>query len=1261
MFLVLLTTVATSTFSMVPVLADQPGTPSDEPAQEQPLGKSTPDVQATREALPADPAQPVGSDPAAPDACGPDSKVPCATPTPATNPKPSSGPIDPSLTARDGARTVTITVWKAWPDRLRPAPASGATVTITVNPGSPDEQVATLTCGGPNDPHICGTVTVELAAGDTIQVSETVNDPDWVAVAGPGTYTFQGFQTSTPIDPNPVLPPSYPGYSGTTVWDCLNPEVYCGLKLLNEHRTKRLQILKLWDDPVTRPPGPATLEVTAYDANNTVLGTYTVTCGVPGVVGGTVACAPDLDLPDDTAAVEVREVSMPPAWFTRPHTVGRRPWRWFYWVSYDGCLGNGCVWYAVENYRRIVMLQVWKTWDDPYGLDPRDPGATVDVQLSGSGVIDNTGGTQQATVNCPMGGWSGPFGPTNVSCGVLVLAGLSDGDQITLTETLPPGTPSWQPVQPAGGTFTFTWSWNPLPASGQFLACRDNLGRIECDVRFLNRRERPRTYTLDVHVMKTWRSFDYWPASDATIELTLAGQTQTVTCPKADPNDPARPLNAQISCGMVTFTGYSPPDHTVLSYVENPPLPDWQLGLTHPYANRPSFPLAYCGWVVVGERVGCHVGFLNTPYLSSLTVEKVWTDPSGSGATPGGPATVQVTNSRTGAVFTFTCPPAPLGQVVTCGLARGDLKANDLLTAGETPPAQWQPVSHLGPHLVSTTSSDPNFSCRSVGSNDFACTLRIVNQYRPPWQLTLRKRWLDALGNDFVGPPTTLLVTVDGQQVLVPCPAGFSPVTCATLTFPSRPSQLIVEEPNPPDGWTVIGGTGDWSNADCPASGCTVTVRNQLRDLVITVWKLWNAPSPPGSPATLTLDTPGGPVTLTCPGTANPDSCTPGPVTVPDWAHNRGPITVREETMPSGWSPWQGFGTWDGWTATPMGGGGPVQPYSVGPGWILVGNNLMISVSNRAGRCSPDDKTCSPTGEPRDGIWLEFTKLWAGSQPPGQDATVQVTLWPEWYPDHQVVTLTCPGTASPATCTPRVFLPLPKVSSDWRDFVLTITELSGPPGWIPTQGFGSYDFPGFLELLGCPDGDPDKCDMPKACSFDKETGEVRCVVTLANQSVPVPPPPPGGGNPPPTGGNPPSGGSPPPTGGSPPTGGNPRSGGSPPPTGGNPPAPANPPAGSPPAPAGQPAGPENPYLETVTNRPPAQDLDSASLQSASDRNTSQAQSAQGTVQLLPKTGYGRLHAPWWVALLLALLPTLSGLVFALHARSRRRPPLQRRC
>ncbi|GBD18343.1 hypothetical protein HRbin27_00838 [bacterium HR27] len=695
------------------------------------------------------------------------------------------------------------------------------------------------------------------------------------------------------------------------------------------------------------------------------------------------------------------------------------------------------------------------------------------------------------------------------------------------------------------------------------------------------------------------------------------------------------------------------PDFASFVPVENPPLSDWQFGYDWPF--RPGAGIGYCTWVSVPDRIRCYTAFLNTPYLSTLTVEKVWTDPSGSGATPSGPATVQVTNSRTGAIFTFTCPPAPLGQVVTCGFVRGDLQANDPLTATETPPAQWQPVSSLGPHYVSTTSSDPNFSCQRVGSNAFACTLRIVNQYRPPWQLTIRKRWLDALGNDFFGPPTTLVVTVDGQQVEVSCPSGFSPVSCAILTFPSRPSQLSVEEPNPPDGWTVIGGTGDWSNADCPASGCTVTVRNQLRDLVITVSKVWYAPSPPGSPATLTLETPGGTVALTCQGTANPDSCAPAPVTVPDWAHNRGPITVREETMPPGWSPWRGFGIWDGSTATPIGGGGPVQTYSVGPGWILFGNNLLILVSNRADRCSPEDKTCSPTGEPPAGIWLEFTKLWAGSQPPGQDATVQVTLWPNGHPYHQEFTLTCPGTASPATCSPRVFVPIWS-DDQWHDFVLTITELSGPRGWIPTQGFGSYDFPAFLELLGCPD--PDTCDMPKTCYIDKENGEVvHCVVTLANQFVPTTPPPPGGGNPP-------AGGSPPPTGGSPPAGGNPPSSGSPPPPAGNPPAPANPPASQPPAPAGQPAGQApaagSPGREAVTSRPPAQDLDSASLQSVSDQNTSQAQSAQGTVQLLPKTGHGRLRPPWWVALALAALPTLSGLVFALHAHSRRRPPLQRR-
>jgi hypothetical protein len=114
--------------------------------------------------------------------------------------------------------------------------------------------------------------------------------------------------------------------------------------------------------------------------------------------------------------------------------------------------------HTVYNWQRQphITLYIYKEWRNPWGLDPRDPGAPVTIAI-------DDGRTWNAT--CPMGGTYGPFNPTSVWCYTLTLPidAIADGQQVTVSEVAPAG---WTPVQPSGGTITWTWnSANPSAMS----------------------------------------------------------------------------------------------------------------------------------------------------------------------------------------------------------------------------------------------------------------------------------------------------------------------------------------------------------------------------------------------------------------------------------------------------------------------------------------------------------------------------------------------------------------------------------------------------------------------------------------------------------------------------------------------------------------------------------------------------------------------------------------------------------------------------
>jgi hypothetical protein len=775
---------------------------------------------------------------------------------------------------------IRITVWKIWYYNAVQRP-TGATITLTIA-----GQDYTVTCTHNTNQAICGTIDVVMDANTSIQVTESITgNPsppfEWVTDAGPGSYTFLGANVQIGTDPIAGNQP-IPSWAGTgTVWDCINPEQFCGVKVYNRPLRRLLYLSKYWN-PVPNPIPSIDLQVTLYDnQNNIVSGPTPYTC--PPTNGA--LCAGPIVLPDNATTYEVQEPNPPSGY----NVSGTGQFNWP-----NNLFGPHS--HSVYNWQRqtsqpLIHIRITKEWRNPWGLDPRDPGAPVTIAI-------DDGRTWNAT--CPMGGTSGPFSPTSVYCYELQLPidAIADGQQVTVSEVAPAG---WTPLQPSGGTITWTWnSANPSAMDRLGLSCSGSAtDRIRCEVRFVNQQDVPRAYRLQLHVHKYWKAYDYWPLQPATIEATVGSQTGSIVCPRAWPG--SYNLNEWIYCGVITFDNVTYLD-TLQSLVERPPLPDW--GYRHWGDNV----IRGCGWVTVPTEIRCDHYVENTPYVNVLRVRKRWSDPQGSGIAPV-PATITVTLLN-GAVLQVTCtPPAgydtnpnnPNGAPpVLCGSRRVNVAMNDLLDVQEQISGDWGPVSGVG--VIQVGGADPALQCQQVQGR-VECDLTVTNQAPLAFRIYVRKWWRTADGQATSGPATTIQLVVDGQTIDVPCPAGSTPVTCATLEYPDAPPTLqAVNEPALPPGWLVQSGTGSFNQVCNPY--CTVNVVN-AQEYRVYVSKRWTlaadgslAPATMVPGATLVVTINGQQQTISCPANQPTGLCEELVLPGRPWQ-----LVVTEPNPPTGWQP----------------------------------------------------------------------------------------------------------------------------------------------------------------------------------------------------------------------------------------------------------------------------------------------------------------------------------------------------------------------
>jgi uncharacterized membrane protein YgcG len=400
------------------------------------------------------------------------------------------------------------------------------------------------------------------------------------------------------------------------------------------------------------------------------------------------------------------------------------------------------------------------------------------------------------------------------------------------------------------------------------------------------------------------------------------------------------------------------------------------------------------------------------------------------------------------------------------------------------------------------------------------------------------------------------------------------------------------------DSWRVISGPGTYYASDLLACGnpCQIPIVLQLEDLEIHLQKFWYGPALPSTGATYTLRIGLGTFTLTCAADDHDEACSPYPLVLEDWI-DLDPddrwITLNEVTLPADWVAVEeyGLGSWDG-SEPPRAG----LCYYFGPDdrWRLCGNALYIETVNL------NTRDPQPPAAESEFFVLEFRKAWIGPSRPTSGATIQVTFWPAGHWLHQTRTFTCPGSAPSEVCF-RMNFPVPFEGSDFADFVMSITEVGGPTGWTPGGAFGSYDFLGLLELLGC-DGF-DCGDLPPACRLPSKDDPPLpiCTIDLTNTLNAS-----GGG-----GGS--SGGG----------GGGSNSGG-----------------GGSGSSSGGSGGTSSDG--TQAHDPAAQNLEYADQATGQERLVDTRASNQSVPQVLPRTG--RQWSPaWWIALLAASLAVAAGL------------------
>ena len=775
---------------------------------------------------------------------------------------------------------IRITVWKIWAQDPRPERPTGATITLTIN-----GQDYTVTCTHNQGQAICGLVDVVLQENTTIEVSETiVGNPsypfEWTTDAGPGTYTFLGSGVpigTDPIDGNQPIP-QWAGGNGE-VWDCLNPEQFCGVKIYNRPLRKLLYLQKRWH-PAPDPIPTVDLQLELYDRNGTQVGpTTTHTC--PN--SNPALCAGPIVVDDSVTEIDVQEVN-PPNGYSVSGT-GRLAWCG-YWTCST----------TVTNYRStpVIRIFVTKEWRNRWGLNPLDPGANVTITVDGE---------QVGSLTCPMGGQQGPFMWSTVSCGYIELPidAIATGQQVTVSEAVPNG---WTIVQPSGGSLSWTWNSADPSAMNQRdngLTCSGSLDTgISCQLNLVNRQEVERAYTLRLRIYKMWASYDYWPLQAATIEAVVHGQTQSIVCPRAWPGTGYN-LNDWIECGEMVFTNVTFSD-TLESFVERP-LPDW--GYTH----WGDTVITGCRWVTVPTEIRCDRYVRNTPFVNVLRVYKRWLDPDSTGLPPV-PATIRVTLPN-GAQLQMVCtPPQPYdtanGPWQLCGSRRINVSLNDLVDVQETITGNWGPVSGVG--LLQAGGNDPAFHCQQVQER-IECDLRVTNRAPLKYRIDVRKWWLDADGASTSGPGTNIQLLVDNQTITVNCAPGQSPVACDTLEFDSMPTLQTVEEPSVPSGWLVRSGVGSLNQACNPY--CAVDVVN-VEEYRVQIEKEWYvgdgsalapAESVPGTILVVTVN--GQTRTVNCPANQPRGRCEELVLPGRPWQ-----LTVSEPNPPAGWSVWTGTGDW---------------------------------------------------------------------------------------------------------------------------------------------------------------------------------------------------------------------------------------------------------------------------------------------------------------------------------------------------------------
>ena len=379
------------------------------------------------------------------------------------------------------------------------------------------------------------------------------------------------------------------------------------------------------------------------------------------------------------------------------------------------------------------------------------------------------------------------------------------------------------------------------------------------------------------------------------------------------------------------------------------------------------------------------------------------------------------------------------------------------------------------------------------------------------WNLRLYLDPRDVFGNPYWIDPSSdptgrypVQVTIDDgittTTLTVWCNSGAAPGWCDLIgPYSHPPKSVIIDSPGLlASHWMVVSGPGTYSHTDLVACGnpCEIPIVLQIKDLFIYLEKFWYGPEPPGSSATYTIDTGLGTFTITCPGTASREDCTPYPLVIENWAladpSDRW-IAVQETGLPADWEAVEqfGLGFWDG--SEPPRSGYGYSDFGPQGDWWLQGGSLYIETLNL--------NTADPQPPAGETLILEFRKAWVGGSPPNSPATIQLTFYPEGHWLHQVRTFTCPGTAAVETCY-QINFPFSGDEDDFfANFTMTITELSGPPGWTPTDNFGTYDAIGLFELLGCT---PDDCpDIPPACYVPDKEGPpiLTCTITLTNQAL----------------------------------------------------------------------------------------------------------------------------------------------------------------